>query len=66
MRTYYIFIISGILIIVGMLMYPSLHLMTGMVDTTGLQPLTKAVGVTLVPWFFLGMVFYAISKVVRH
>jgi hypothetical protein len=28
--------------------------------------LTKAVGVTLVPWFFLGMVVYAIVKVAKH
>ena len=40
---FYVVIICILLAVVAMLLYPTLHLMIGNVDTTGMLPLVKAV-----------------------
>ena len=65
MRTYVIIVVSGMLIIFGILLYPTLHSMVGDVSTTGFLPLTTD-AVILMPYAFMGFVFYLIMKLVRR
>ena len=65
MRLYYILVICGILVVIGLLMYPTLHRLIGNVEITGFLPLTKA-AVILIPYAFLGFIIYAILQVVRR
>ncbi len=65
MRTYVIIVVSGMLVIFGILLYPSLHSLNSTVDTTGFLPLTKA-AVYFIPYAFLLFIFYLINKVLRR
>lgn len=51
--------------VIAMLLYPSLHLNLGFVDTTGMLPLVKAM-VTFGPYVFLIGALYGLSKLVRR
>jgi len=65
MRTYYIVIISGLLVVFALLFFPTIHLNVGTyVDKTDWLPLT-AFGATLIPYAFLGFVVYAIYKLAK-
>ncbi len=61
MRAYYFIVISGLVIIMAMLLYPTAHTIVGEVDTTGFLPLTRA-GITLAPYAFLGLALYIIFR----
>jgi len=61
MRTFYFFFLAGLFIVMGMLLFPSLHLIVGGIDMTGWYPILKS-AVTLLPWGFLGFIVYAIVK----
>lgn len=64
MRTYYIIIVSGLLVVFGLLFFPTLNIVVGSVNVTaaaGFLPLTGA-AVTLLPYAFLGFIVYAIIK----
>ena len=61
MRTYYILVVSVILGVFTLLLYPSIHLWVSTVDTTGFLPLLK-MAVVLLPYVFLGIAVYAIIK----
>jgi hypothetical protein len=61
MRLFYAIIIGGILVVLGLLFYPSIHLITGAVDTTGFLPLLSA-GVAFMPYAFLGFMVYAVIQ----
>lgn len=65
MRTAYILTIAGLLIVIGMLMYPTLHFMNGLVDTTGFVPLLK-MAVAILPYAFLGFIGYAIFQMAKR
>ncbi len=59
MRTTYFIVIAGLLVVLGLLLYPTIHYVNGLVDTTGWLPLTAAAK-TVLPYMFLGFVIYAI------
>ncbi len=61
MRTYYIIVVGILLVVFGMLLYPTLHIVIGGVDLTGFLPLTASATI-LLPYAFLGFVVYAIVK----
>jgi hypothetical protein len=61
MRTYYILIICGIVVVLGLLFFPTVNTVVGAVDTTGFLPLLAA-GTTILPYAFLGLVLYCIIK----
>ncbi len=69
MRTYYIIVVSVLLVVFGLLFYPTLHLVVGNVDVSTVPtpthipflPLTAS-AVTLLPYAFFGFVVYIIIK----
>ena len=61
MKTAYWLTLGGILVVLGMLFYPTLHGYITGVDRTGMLPLLSS-AVTLLPYGFLGFVVYAIFK----
>ena len=64
MRTFYILVISVALVVLGLVFYPSLHIViegANVTVGTGFLPLTAA-AVTLLPYAFLGFVVYALFK----
>ena len=64
MRSFYIIVISVMLIVLGMLFYPTVHTMVGGADTTGFLPLTTA-SLTFLPYAFLAFILYAIFKTAK-
>lgn len=71
MRNYYVIVVATLLVVFGMLLYPTVHFAisggTGYsgLDKTGFLPLTAA-AVTLLPYAFLGFVIYAIIKLSKR
>ncbi len=65
MRLYYIAIICVIVIVLGMLFYPTVHGVIVTTNTTGFLPLTAG-ATTLLSYAFLGFVLYAIIQMVRR
>lgn len=61
MRTFYIIVIGGILVVLGLLFYPSVHIVVGATDTTGFLPLLSG-AVAFMPYAFLGFMIYAVIK----
>jgi hypothetical protein len=63
LKTAYVVAVSGILVVLGLLFYPTVNTMVGgAVDAgSGWLDLTVA-GVTVLPYFFLAVVVYAIIK----
>ncbi len=65
MRTYYIIVVSVLLVVLGMLSYPTIHNVVISQNVTdpakGFLPLTSS-AVTLLPYAFLGFIAYAIIK----
>lgn len=65
MKVFYIIIVSGLLVVFGMLFFPTIHFMNGLVDTTGFLPLLT-MAVTLLPYAFLFFVLYAVFLLIRR
>ena len=68
MRTAYIIVIGGALVVLGMLFYPTVHSMIGESGVTvanGFLPLTAAAN-TFLPYAFLAFIVYGIIKMVRR
>ncbi len=65
MRAYYFIIISVVLVVLGMLFYPSLHLIIDATPTAGFLPLLSA-GTAMLPYAFLAFVVYAIFTMIRR
>ena len=65
MRTYYFIVISVLLVVFGVLLYPTIHLVVGFVDTTGFLPLTKAATIAL-PYIFLAFIGWAIFQMKKR
>ena len=65
MRAFYAIVITGILIVLGMLFFPTVNYVSGLVDTTGWLPLTKA-GLALMPYVFLGFVAWGIYQLKKR
>ena len=61
MKPAYFIAIAVIVVVVGMLTYPSLHGFVGTVDRTGFLPILSA-AITFLPYAFLLFVVYAIFK----
>ncbi len=64
MRTAYVIVISIMLVVLGLVFYPSLHSVVSNANVTvagGFLPLV-AMAVTLLPYAFLGFIVYAIFK----
>ena len=61
MKGSYLVVIALVLVVIGMLLYPSLHDLIGGVDTTGYLPLLKAAVISM-PYLFLGFIVYAIIQ----
>lgn len=59
MKVAYFLTLAVILIVLGMLFFPSLHGVILGTDRTGMLPLLSA-SITILPWAFLGFVVYAI------
>ena len=64
MRAFVIFSVALVLVVIGLLLYPSIHTLVGLVDTTGFLPLTIA-SIAALPYIFLGFIVYAILKVAK-
>jgi hypothetical protein len=65
MKTFYFLAVSATLIILGMLLFPSLKLSLGGIDTTGMPPIQTAVVTVILPWSLLFFVGYIINKMRR-
>ena len=65
LRTFYVVIIGGMLLVLGMLFYPSLHDIVGVVDRTGFLPLLST-SLIVLPYVFLGFILYGILRMVRR
>ena len=64
MRTFYIITIGVVLVVFGLLLYPTLNKVVGSVNVSvgaGFLPLTAA-AVKLLPYAFLGFIGYIIIK----
>jgi hypothetical protein len=57
-------IIAGILLVVGFAIFPSMHSLYGLVDTTGLSTIMVDF-VTFAPYILFGLIFYGIMVVIR-
>lgn len=64
MKLFIILSVTMVLIVIGLLLYPSIRLLVGYIDTTGFLPLTAA-AVTAFPYIFLLFIVYAIMRVAR-
>ena len=64
MKAFYFIVIAVILLVLGMLFYPSLHLFIGGVDRTGFLPLLSS-AVVFLPYVFLFFVVYGIMRARR-
>ncbi len=65
MKLAYFIAIAVILVVLGMLFFPSLHLSVGNVTTTGWLPLTIAAK-TFLPYAFLLFVIYGVFRMARR
>ena len=61
MKGSYLAVVALVLIVFGLLLYPTVREMIGLVDISGLLPLTQA-AVTSLPYLFLGFVIYGIYQ----
>ncbi len=70
MKTLYLWVVSGLLVVMGMLLYPTLHLNVSSANTssmladgtiTNFLPLTTFAMVVL-PYAFLGLIVYAVIQ----
>ncbi len=61
----YIVVIAGLVVILGLLFYPTIHLINGVVDLTNFLPLT-AMATVAIPYVFLVIVAYAVFKLIKR
>jgi hypothetical protein len=61
MKTYFIIIISGLMVIFGLLLYPTIRTIVAAQSTTNELPITTAARY-LVPLALLGFVIYGINR----
>ena len=55
------FVVSGILIVIALVLFPFVHLGTSSVDTTGFLPINISI-LALLPYAFVGALIYVIIK----
>lgn len=65
MRTAYILAIALMLVIIGLVCYPSIHGYVSSISLVGQLPLV-ATAITLLPYAFLAFIIYAIVKTSSH
>ncbi len=65
MKPFYFIIIAVIVVGLGMLFFPTVHLIVNAVNTTGFLPLTAA-ATTFLAYAFLGFIVYAIFQAARR
>jgi len=63
-RLIYTLLIAGLVITLGLLLFPSIHPTLNAIDTTGFSYLLTA-GVTALPYILVGAIIYGAYKVVK-
>ncbi len=62
MRNAYIIVSIVILVVVGLQLFPTAHILIDAVDTTGQLPLVAS-AITFLPYAFLLFIIYAINRI---
>jgi hypothetical protein len=65
MRTFYIFVIGGIILVLMLLFFPTVNKMVGSVNVGGFLPLLAA-ATTFLPYAFIGLAIYGIFKLTKR
>jgi hypothetical protein len=65
MRTFYIFVIGGIILVLMLMFFPTVNKMTGLVDISGFLPIIGA-ATTMLPYAFIGLAIYGIFKLTKR
>jgi len=64
-KWFFLITVAILLLVFGMLTYPTVRTIVGNTDTTGFVPLLAA-AVTLLPYGFLGFAVYAVWRLVKR
>jgi hypothetical protein len=64
MKNAYLITIVGMVVIMGMMFYPTVRTVIGNVDSTGWLPIVT-MAKTALPYAFLGLVIYGIYRIVK-
>lgn len=64
MKLFYLLVAGGVIVVIGLLLFPTVNGMVDLADVSACLPLIQSAKAGL-PYAFLGFVFYAIWKVAK-
>ncbi len=65
MRNAWVIVSIMLLVVVGLLLFPTAHIIIDAVDTTGQLPLVTS-SIKLLPYAFLTFIVYAINRITKE